>query len=166
MIQRVERMTARQRVRATAHFTSSAPNLSTFRRVRPSPRGSSGIPWPCKLVRTAERADEQGDQHRHQCLDAVHELAVNPALRRGLSGRHDLFGLIDQQRDKPQGDRHHHGKLMHRQVQLGKGFQQRSMASVSTMGWWCRSTGWCRRSMPQCAPPSAPHSSHPRGRCG
>ena len=39
MIQRVERMTARQRVRTTAHFTSSAPNLSTFRRVRPSP------PW-------------------------------------------------------------------------------------------------------------------------
>ena len=78
-----------------------------------------------KLVRTAERADEQGDQHRHQCLDAVHELAVIQHCAAGFLGVHDLFGLIDQQRDKPQGDRHHHGKLMHRQVQLGKGFQQR-----------------------------------------
>ena len=78
-----------------------------------------------KLVRTAERADEQGDQHRHQCLDAVHELAVIQHCAAGFLGVHDLFGLINQQRDKPQGDRHHHGKLMHRQVQLGKGFQQR-----------------------------------------
>jgi len=77
-----------------------------------------------QLIGTAERRDKQRDQDRHQCLDALGEGAAVQHGTAGLLGVHDLFGFLNQSRDKPQGNRHHHGQLMHRKVQLSQRAQQ------------------------------------------
>ena len=53
----------------------------------------------------------------------------------GLLGGHDLVRLLDERRDKAQGDGHHHRKLMDGRVQLFERAQSRlSRPSVREIG--------------------------------
>ena len=77
-----------------------------------------------QLVRAAEGRDEQRDQHRHQRLDALGESAIVDHGTTGFLGVHDLLGLFDQSRDEPQRNGHHHGQLMHREMNFRQRAQQ------------------------------------------
>ena len=71
-----------------------------------------------ELIRTAECRDEQRHKDRDHRLGALDEVAGIEVRAAGLLRRDDLLGFFDEGRDKAQCDRHHHGQLMHRRVQL------------------------------------------------
>ena len=77
-----------------------------------------------QFVRPAESRDEQGDEDGHQ---RVHPLLEGARIQHGAPGFlgvHDLLGLLNEGGDEPQGNGHHHGQFMHREVELGQGPQQ------------------------------------------
>ena len=78
-----------------------------------------------QFVGAAEGRDEQRDQDGDQRADALGEFAVIQLGAAGFLGVHDLFGLVDQRRDKAQRNGHHHRELMHREVQFLQRAQQR-----------------------------------------
>ena len=77
-----------------------------------------------QLVGAAESRDEQRHQHRDQRLDALGHLAVVQLRTTGFLGVHDLVGLLDEGRNEPQRDAHHHGQFMHREVEPAKRLEQ------------------------------------------
>ena len=77
-----------------------------------------------QLIGAAEGRDEQRDEHRHQRLDPVQHLAGVQLGTAGFLGIHDLVGLLDQGGDEPQGNAHHHGQLVHREVQPAQRLEQ------------------------------------------
>ena len=84
-----------------------------------------------QLVRAAERRDKQRNENRNHRLGTLNEVAgVKIGAARLLRGD-DLLGFLDEGRDKTQCDRHHHGQLVHRYMQLLE----------RPAGWarWCRS---------------------------
>ena len=63
-----------------------------------------------QLIGTAERGNEQGDQNRDECLCPLEEIAGAEIRAACLLCVHDLLRFLDQGRDEPERDGHHHGK--------------------------------------------------------
>ena len=75
----------------------------------------------CQVIGSAEGGDEQRHEQRNHGLDLVDEV---PGLKVRTSCHlclHDLVRLLHEDRDEPEGDGHHHGDLVHRNVDLLQG---------------------------------------------
>ena len=77
-----------------------------------------------QLIRPAERRNEQRNENGQQRLGPLHHAAAFQVCAPCLLSGHDLVRLLDEGGDKPQRDGHHHGQLVHRQLDLLKGRQQ------------------------------------------
>ena len=66
-----------------------------------------------ELIRAAERRHEQRDQNRDHRVDTIEKFAAFKVCAAGLLRVGDAIDLLDQRRDEPQCQRHHHGKGVH-----------------------------------------------------
>ena len=77
---------------------------------------AAGVHGQRQLLGPAERAHEQRHQQRHHGLGPGDEVAGLKVRAAGLLGLHDLVRLVHQRGDEAQGDGHHHGDLVGREV--------------------------------------------------
>ena len=73
-----------------------------------------------QLIRPAERRNEQRDEDGQKRLGPLHHAAAFQVCAPCLLGGHDLIRFLDEGGDKAQRNGHHHGQLMHRQLDFFK----------------------------------------------
>ena len=78
-----------------------------------------------QLIRAAEGTDKQGYQNGNQGSGPIHQAAVLKIRPPRLLSRHNFVRFLNQSGNKPKGNTHHHGKLMHRHMQSLQGAHQR-----------------------------------------